>query len=102
MTSPRILAEAEVRSAVYMLMLALQYARRTMAAWSPESGSPRQGEIDDLVMWLRSAEQEIVDTVRAPAGTGSSFDSLAGIFQMKLDQLDKMRAVPRDEDGRSS
>jgi hypothetical protein len=61
---PRTMTERELRAATTALMMAVQYARRTLAAWSLQKSKPTKDEMVRLAHELHGLEEELRRSVK--------------------------------------
>jgi hypothetical protein len=60
---PRTMTERELRAASTALLMAVQYTRRTLAAWSLQKNKPTKDEMFRLAHELNALEEEMKRTV---------------------------------------
>jgi hypothetical protein len=92
----RQVTEAEARAGMTVLMLTTQHARRTIASWAWRDHRPTKDELTELEMWLKEAEDRILNLSAGPITDGHELDTLIDKLIADLAEL------PRTEGGHLS
>lgn len=88
----RTINEKEVRAVATALLLAVQYARRTIGRWLVAKKRPTLDELLQLSLSLKGLEDEIMRMAQTPESDASSLDELIDIFSREIEKLNQEKS----------